>query len=48
MAFPDEKLFYNLLNTDFKKKGFTNIINIFNELQWKKKSKHEFSVMKIW
>ena len=29
-------------------KGFRNIINVFNELTRKKKSKHEFSVMKIW
>ena len=46
--FPNEKLSYDILKTDFKKKGFTNIINVFNVLPPKKKSKHEFSVMEIW
>ena len=46
--FPNEKLSYDILKTDFKKKGFTNIINVFNVLPPKKKSKHEFSIMEIW
>ena len=45
--FPNEKLSYDILKTDFKKKGFTNIINVFNVLPPKKKSKHEFSIMEI-
>ena len=48
IAFPNEKLSYDLLNTDFEKKGFRNIINVFNELPRKKKLKHEFPVMEIW
>ena len=37
-----------LMTSDFKKKGFRNIINFFKELPQKKKLKHEFSVMEIW
>ena len=36
------------MTSDFKKKGFRNIINFFKELPQKKKLKHEFSVMEIW
>ena len=46
IAFPNEKLSYDFLNTDFKKKGFRNIINVFSKLPRKKKSKHEFSAWK--
>ena len=48
IAFPNEKLSYDLLNTVFEKKDFRNIINVFNELPRKKKLKREFPVMEIW
>ena len=40
IGYPNEKLSYDLLSTDFKKEDFKNNINAFNELPLKKKTKH--------